>query len=160
MAQRPSKHACCAAGCAALVAGHGVASVLTCRACAAWPGLQGMLGGAAGGFGSAAGFNAAALAAYAANASATANAAANMRVAVDKGRTTDYDHQFVAEDTTAKDHADEVMRRCEEVTKMLRKTLGKHSVGDPLFHQLSDTYRCYLVLHRVWEPSQTCRQQR
>jgi hypothetical protein len=89
-----------------------------------------MLGGAAGGFGSAAGFNAAALAAYAANASATANAAANMRVAVDKGRTTDYDHQFVAEDTTAKDHADEVMRRCEEVTKMLRKTLGKHSVGD------------------------------
>ena len=53
-----------------------------------------------------------------------------MRVSVDKGRQTDYDHQFVAEDTTAKDHADEVMRRCEEVTKMLRKTLGKHTDGD------------------------------
>ncbi|KAL4427971.1 hypothetical protein ABPG75_002060 [Micractinium tetrahymenae] len=58
---------------------------------------------------------------------ASANA---MRVSVDKGRQTDLDHQFVAEDTTAKDHADEVMRRCEEVTKMLRKTLGKHTDGD------------------------------
>ena len=55
---------------------------------------------------------------------------AAMRVSVDKGRQTDYDHQFVAEDTTAKDHADEVMRRCEEVTMMLRKTLGKHTEGD------------------------------
>lgn len=53
-----------------------------------------------------------------------------MRVAVDKGRATEYDTQFVAEDTTAKDHADEVMRRCEEVTQMLRKTLGKHTDGD------------------------------
>lgn len=58
---------------------------------------------------------------------ASANA---MRVSVDKGRQTDLDHQFEAEDTTAKDHADEVMRRCEEVTKMLRKTLGKHTDGD------------------------------
>lgn len=53
-----------------------------------------------------------------------------MRVAVDKGRAEEYDHKFEAEDTTAKDHADEVMRRCEEVTQMLRKTLGKHTDGD------------------------------
>jgi hypothetical protein len=53
-----------------------------------------------------------------------------MRISVDKGRQTDLDHDFVAEDTTAKDHADEVMRRCEDVTKMLRKTLGKHTEGD------------------------------
>lgn len=54
-----------------------------------------------------------------------------MRVAVDnKGRAEEYDHKFEAEDTTAKDHADEVMRRCEEVTQMLRKTLGKHTEGD------------------------------
>lgn len=53
-----------------------------------------------------------------------------MRVSVDKGRQTEFDHAFVAEDTTAKDHADEVMRRCEEVTKMLRKTLGKGTDGD------------------------------
>ena len=56
-----------------------------------------------------------------------------MRVAVDKGRDADRDHDFVAEDTTAKDHADEVMRRCEEVTKMLRKTLGKHTDRDHRF---------------------------
>ncbi|KAI3428839.1 hypothetical protein D9Q98_007656 [Chlorella vulgaris] len=61
---------------------------------------------------------------------ATMNAAMNMRVSVDKGRQTDYDQQFEAEDTTAKDHADEVMKRCEDVTKMLRKTLGKHTDGD------------------------------
>lgn len=72
-------------------------------------------------------FSAAQLAAAQAQAQA---AAYQMRVAVDKGRATEYDHAFVAEDTTAKDHADEVMRRCEEVTKMLRKTLGKHTDGD------------------------------
>jgi hypothetical protein len=63
-------------------------------------------------------------------AQAAALSAYQMRVSVDKGRQTEFDHAFVAEDTTAKDHADEVMRRCEEVTKMLRKTLGKHTDGD------------------------------
>ncbi|PSC69740.1 CHROMATIN REMODELING 19 [Micractinium conductrix] len=61
---------------------------------------------------------------------AAAGGAAGMRVAVDKGRNAALDHTFVAEDTTAKDHADEVMKRCEEVTQMLRKTLGKHTDGD------------------------------
>lgn len=74
--------------------------------------------------------NPAALAAQLAAGQAGLAYANAMRVSVDKGRQTDYDHQFVAEDTTAKDHADEVMRRCEEVTKMLRKTLGKHTEGD------------------------------
>lgn len=122
---------------------------------------------------------------------AAAQQAAAMRVGVDKGRNVDLDHTFEAEDTTAKDHADEargrwlagcwllgaallrcggvqagwlggrrqrarasasrraadsltptpspaflcpareqVMRRCEEVTRMLRKTLGKGTDGD------------------------------
>ena len=82
------------------------------------------------------GFSAASLAAAAQQmqglAGLQAAQASAMRVAVDKGRATEYDHTFVAEDTTAKskDHADEVMRRCEEVTQMLRKTLGKHTEGD------------------------------
>lgn len=86
---------------------------------------------------------------------AGAYAANAMRVSVDKGRQTDLDHQFVAEDTTAKDHADEVMRRCEEVTKMLRKTLGKHTDGDrwgrgggPVTGMLGSTTGCPGSMHR------------
>lgn len=36
---------------------------------------------------------------------------------------------FVAEDTSAKDHANEVMRRCEEISRALRKQLGT-AAGD------------------------------
>ena len=49
----------------------------------------------------------------------------NMRVSVDKRNKSAGDKLFQAEDTTGRDHADEVVRRCEEISKALRARLGK-----------------------------------
>jgi len=51
--------------------------------------------------------------------------ARGMRVAIDKRNRSALDKMFNAEDTTDKDHADEVVRRCEEISKSLRSHLGK-----------------------------------
>ncbi len=48
-----------------------------------------------------------------------------MRVAIDKRNRDAADRMFNAEDTTKADHADEVVRRCEEITKSLRSHLEK-----------------------------------
>ena len=47
-----------------------------------------------------------------------------MRVSIDKKNRESLDKTFNAEDTTKTDHADEVMRRCEEISKSLRDHLG------------------------------------
>lgn len=55
----------------------------------------------------------------------TPAARSNMRVSVDKRNKSAGDKLFQAEDTTGRDHADEVVRRCEEISKALRARLGK-----------------------------------
>jgi hypothetical protein len=52
----------------------------------------------------------------------------NMRVQIDKRNRAQFDGTFVGEDTTAKDHADHVVRKCEEISKALKSHLG--STGD------------------------------
>lgn len=52
-----------------------------------------------------------------------------MRVTIDKRNRAALDKLFNAEDTTDKDHADEVVRRCEEISKALRSHLGKGVKG-------------------------------
>lgn len=61
-----------------------------------------------------------------------------MRVAVDKRNKAAPDRMFNAEDTTKSDHADEVVRRCEEITKSLRSHLdkkGKKTEGDGMEYE-------------------------
>ena len=48
-----------------------------------------------------------------------------MRVAIDKKNRTSLDKLFNAEDTTDTDHADEVLSRCEEISKSLQSHLSK-----------------------------------
>jgi hypothetical protein len=61
---------------------------------------------------------------------AAASARAQMRVAIDKRSRAAYDAGFQAVDTTDKDHADEVVRRCEEISKALRSHLGKGGAAE------------------------------
>lgn len=61
-----------------------------------------------------------------------------MRVAIDKRNKAAPDRMFNAEDTTKSDHADEVVRRCEEITKSLRSHLekkGKKGDGDDVEYE-------------------------
>lgn len=50
-----------------------------------------------------------------------------MRVSIDKREKASADKMFNAEDTTATDHASEVIQRCEEITKSLRAHVGEGS---------------------------------
>ena len=61
-----------------------------------------------------------------------------MRVAIDKRNKADAGKILNAEDTTKGDHADEVVRRCEEITKSLRSHLdkkGKKADGDDVEYE-------------------------
>eukprot|EP00889_Picochlorum_renovo_P001327 jgi/Picre1/28357/NNA_003763.t1 len=50
-----------------------------------------------------------------------------MRVSIDKREKASADKMFNAEDTTATDHASEVIQRCEEITKSLKAHVGEGS---------------------------------
>jgi SNF2 family DNA or RNA helicase len=55
----------------------------------------------------------------------------NMKVEVNRkrGRYGDLDDQFVAEETVAENHADEILRKCQEVSNSLRKALGDNGIS-------------------------------
>eukprot|EP00887_Chlorella_sp_A99_P001899 scaffold18.g1899.t1 len=63
---------------------------------------------------------------------AATNGAGTMRVDVAKGGQAWKDGKdgFLAEDTTAKDHTEEVMKRCEEISRRMKQQLGKHVDGE------------------------------
>jgi len=56
---------------------------------------------------------------------AVSPARGNMRVSIDKRNKNAGDKLFQAVDTTGRDHADEVVRRCEEISRALSSRLGK-----------------------------------
>lgn len=53
----------------------------------------------------------------------------NMRVSIDKRNRSAADKMFHGVDTTGRDHANEVVRRCEEVSRALRQHLAKRGKG-------------------------------
>lgn len=54
----------------------------------------------------------------------------NMKVEVNRkrGRYDDLDDHFVGEETVAEHHADEILRKCQEVSNSLRKALGDNGI--------------------------------
>ncbi|KAL6776153.1 hypothetical protein ACKKBG_A20055 [Auxenochlorella protothecoides x Auxenochlorella symbiontica] len=73
---------------------------------------------------------------------AAANNRNNMRVKVDIRNRGHFNAQFQGEDTSAKDHTDEVMRRCEEISTKLYGQLGASKLdptGGPV--RVAETYQ-------------------